>query len=131
MNEFRTVRVAESRTERAPDGSNVHLLLRLSGGGMALFELPAGEISTAVVHRTVDEIWLFLDGRGEMWRRQDAHEEVTPVEPGVCVTIPVGTRFQFRALGSEPLRAVGVTMPPWPGGDEAVRVAGKWTPTAV
>ena len=130
MTEFRTARIPESPSEMAPDGSSVRVLLGLAGGGMAVFELAAGQTSTAVAHRTVDEIWLFLAGRGEIWRRQGLREEVTPVESGVCVTIPVGTHFQFRALGSEPLRAVGVTMPPWPGVDEAVRVSGKWTPVA-
>ena len=41
----------------------------------------------------------------------------------------VGTHFQFRTLGDEPLTIVGVTMPPWPGEDEAVEVNGMWTPT--
>ena len=44
--------------------------------------------------------------------------------------IPVGTRFQFRCDGDEPLEAVGVTIPPWPGPDEAFEVKGKWHPTA-
>jgi mannose-6-phosphate isomerase-like protein (cupin superfamily) len=49
---------------------------------------------------------------------------------GTSVSIPVGTEFQFRATDpSEPLGAVGVTMPPWPGDDEAVRAEGPWTPT--
>jgi mannose-6-phosphate isomerase-like protein (cupin superfamily) len=93
---------------------------------MAHFQLPPGETSAAVAHRTVEEIWYFLAGRGEMWRRQDGHEEVVPVEAGVCLTIPLGTHFQFRSFGDEPLTAIAVTMPPWPGADEAYPVAGKW-----
>ena len=93
---------------------------------MAHFELPTGHISTAVAHRTVEEIWYFLAGRGEMWRKQDGQEEVVPVEPGVCLTIPLGTHFQFRSIGYQPLSAVGVTMPPWPGEDEAYEVTGIW-----
>jgi len=49
---------------------------------------------------------------------------------GVALTIPLGTRFQFRTTGREALTAVAVTMPPWPGDDEAVAVDGPWTPTA-
>ena len=49
------------------------------------------------------------------------------LEPGVCITIPVGTHFQFHATEGEALRAVGVTMPPWPGPGEADPVPGKWT----
>jgi len=130
MDEFKTMRVPPAQDAVAPDGSAVRVLLGLKGGGMAHFELPPCQTSTAVTHRTVEEIWLFLSGRGEMWRRQGQREEVVPVEPGVCLTIPLGTHFQFRALGDEALAAVGVTMPPWPGEGEATPVAGKWTPTA-
>ena len=120
----------QDRTVVAPDGSNVRVLLGLSGGGMAEFELAAGRVSAAVTHRTVEEIWFVLSGRGEMWRRQDTREEVVVLEAGVCLTIPQGVHFQFRALGGEPLRVLGVTMPPWPGADEAVLAAGPWMPTA-
>jgi mannose-6-phosphate isomerase-like protein (cupin superfamily) len=85
--------------------------------------------SIAVAHRTVEEIWYFLRGRGEMWRKRKGQEELTPVEPGVCITIPVGTHFQFRSFGPDPLAAIAITMPPWPGEDEAYEVQGKWTLT--
>jgi mannose-6-phosphate isomerase-like protein (cupin superfamily) len=113
----------------APDGSDVRILLRLAGGSMAHFELGPGKTSLAVVHRTVEELWFFVAGRGEMWLADDDRDDVVDVEPGVSLTIPVGTRFQFRALGPEPLAAVGVTMPPWPDEDEAVTVDGRWQPT--
>jgi mannose-6-phosphate isomerase-like protein (cupin superfamily) len=45
---------------------------------------------------------------------------------GVSITIPAGTRFQFRNDGDEALAAVGVSMPPWPGEDEAYPVEGIW-----
>lgn len=65
-----------------------------------------------------------MSGRGEMWRSRHEREDVVALEPGVCVTIPVGTHLQFRAADGEALAAVGVTMPPWP--EEAVSVPGKW-----
>jgi mannose-6-phosphate isomerase-like protein (cupin superfamily) len=52
-----------------------------------------------------------------------------PVEAGVCVTIPLGTHFQFRSSGNEPLVALAATMPAWPGDGEAVVVPGRWAPT--
>jgi len=52
-----------------------------------------------------------------------------PVDPGVCITIPLGTHFQFRSFGYEPVAALGITMPPWPGEGEAYSVEGKWEPT--
>jgi len=72
-----------------------------------------------------------LGGTGEMWRASgDRDEVVCEWQPGVALTIPLGTRFQFRATGRKPLTAVAVTMPPWPGPDEAVAVDGPWMPTA-
>jgi mannose-6-phosphate isomerase-like protein (cupin superfamily) len=85
----------------------------------------------AVTHRTVEEVWYFLTGRGEMWRKFGRQEAVVDLSSGLCITIPVGTWFQFRALGTEPLTAVGVTIPPWPGDNEATIVAGPWDPTVV
>ncbi|MDP6343312.1 MAG: cupin domain-containing protein [Alphaproteobacteria bacterium] len=130
MREFDTLRLPANRTVAAPDGSDVRVLLELVGGGMAHFELAPGETSLAVSHRTVEEIWYVVGGRGEMWRKQGEREEVVPLEPGLCLTIPLGTDFQFRAAGETPLAAVAVTMPPWPGDGEAVEVTGKWPPTA-
>lgn len=127
MNDFATKRLPVDRDAVAPDTSDVRILLQLKGGGMAHFELGPGQTSKAVAHRTVEEIWYFLSGRGEMWRKQGDREEVVPVEAGVCLTIPLGTHFQFRSLRSSSLAAIGVTMPPWPGDGEAYEVAGKWT----
>jgi len=107
----------------------VSLLLGLKAGGMAHFELGPYQTSKAIVHRTVEEIWLFLSGRGQMWRMQDGHTSVMDVYAGVCLTIPLGTHFQFRSLGYESLSAIGVTMPPWPGEGEAINVTGLWEPT--
>jgi mannose-6-phosphate isomerase-like protein (cupin superfamily) len=118
------MKLPEKRTVVAPDGSDVRVLLGLKGGSMAHFELAAGKTSKAVVHRTVEEIWYVLSGRGEMWRRQGSHEEVVGLEPGVCLTIPLGTHFQFRS--AETLAAVAITMPPWPGEGEASEVPGRW-----
>lgn len=126
---FGTVKLAAAPRVTAPDGSDVHVLLQLAGGGMALFELGAGLVSRAIAHRSVAEIWYIVRGEGQMWRRQGDHEETVSLEPGICLTIPGGTHFQFRSASNGPLAAVGVTMPPWPGADEAYEVAGAWPPS--
>jgi mannose-6-phosphate isomerase-like protein (cupin superfamily) len=123
---FATLPLPPEPTVVAPDGSDVRVLLALAGGSMAHFELAPGRVSRAVCHRTVEEIWYVVSGRGEMWRRQGGHEEVVALERGVCLTIPVGTHFQFRAAPTQALAAVAVTMPPWPGHDQAVLVEGRW-----
>ncbi len=124
--DFDTRQLPEARDGVAPDGSDVRILLQLDRGGMAHFELAAGRVSRAVAHHSVDEIWYVLRGQGQMWRRQAEREETVPLEPGTCVSIPAGTHFQFRSTSAGPLAAVGVTMPPWPGQDEAYEVPGVW-----
>jgi mannose-6-phosphate isomerase-like protein (cupin superfamily) len=104
-------------------------LVARPGASVAHFQLAAGEVSIAIRHRTVEEIWYVLGGRGRMWRRHDQHEAVVVLETGTCLTLPVGTVFQFRADGPGPLSALGVTLPPWPGDGEAVAERGPWEPT--
>jgi mannose-6-phosphate isomerase-like protein (cupin superfamily) len=123
---FDTMRLPGERDVIAPDGSDVRVLLGLTGGSMAHFELAPGRTSGAVAHRTVDEIWYVLTGRGQMWRRQADREETVELAPGTCLSIPAGTHFQFRATGDGSLAAVAVTMPPWPGEGEAYQVPGAW-----
>ena len=129
MTEFSTKHLPREPDVTAPDGSDVRILLELKNGGMAHIELPPGKTSIAVAHRTVEEIWYIISGQGKMWRKQGTREKIAPLVPGVSLTIPQGTHFQFRAHNSEPLCAVAITMPPWPGPDEADRVQGKWKPT--
>ena len=126
---FATKSLGKTPDATAPDGSAVRLLLALPGGSMAHFELPAGAVSHAVTHKSVEEIWYFLAGRGEMWRRLAGEERVVAVEPGLSLTIPLGTAFQFRASSEAPLTFLAITMPPWPGAEEAERVAGPWVAT--
>jgi mannose-6-phosphate isomerase-like protein (cupin superfamily) len=126
MTDFETKRLSLTPDVVAPDESDVRVLARTERGSMAHFELAPGRVSDAIRHRTVDEIWFVLSGRGEIWRKQGNREDIVALEPGVSVTIPVGTHFQFRASGDTALEAIGVTMPPWPGDTEAVPVPGKW-----
>ena len=130
--QFETKRLPAERDAVAPDGSDVRILLRLEGGSLAHFELAPGQTSAAAAHRTIEEIWYFISGSGELWRRLGGDAGagvVVDVGPGVCITIPADTHFQFRADGDEPLAAVAVTMPPWPGPGEAYAVPGHWPAT--
>ncbi len=85
--------------------------------------LPSGQVSRPVYHRQVEELWYILEGRGQVWR---CPPEVDPtgvepiaVQPGDALTIPVRWRFQFSADADNSLRFLCVTLPPWPGLDEA------------
>lgn len=121
--------LADAPVVPAPDGSAVRPLCRLDGqGSFAHFQLQPGQVSKAVSHATVQEIWYVVAGSGEMWRRHAGGEFTVELEPGVCLTIPLGTTFQFRASAAG-LEAVAVTMPPWPvdSPDEARVEAPHWT----
>jgi len=126
---FETRQLGRAPDAMAPDGSEVRLLCRMARGSMAHFTLRPGAVSLAVAHHTIEEVWYFISGRGRMWRRLDGAEETVEVGPGLSLTLPTGTQFQFRCDGEEPLAAVGVAMPPWPGPDEAYPVEGPWQAT--
>ena len=124
---FATITLPQEPTVTAPDGSDVRVLASVRGGSMAHFQLAPGRCSAAVRHRTVEELWYVVSGEAEMWRSLSGHSEVVALRPGTSLSIPVGTSFQFRTVGAQPFAAVGVTLPPWPGPDEAVAVDGPWT----
>ncbi|MCI0440634.1 MAG: cupin domain-containing protein [Chloroflexi bacterium] len=123
---MKTTRLPDKPTAIAPDGSEIRELLQTSRGSMAHCALPPGAVSLAVAHRSIEEIWYFIQGRGQVWRKKGGEELVVDVEPGVCLTIETGARFQFRNTGDEPLRFIIATMPPWPGAHEAYRVPDFW-----
>ena len=88
--------------------------------------LPPRKTSLAVAHRTVDEVWHFISGVGQVWRKNDDDESVVDAEPGLSLSIEFGTHFQFRNTGDENLCFIITTIPPWPDEDEAQRVPNYW-----
>ncbi|MFE3499708.1 cupin domain-containing protein [Kitasatospora sp. NPDC059160] len=130
---FESAEPATAPVVTAPDGAVVRPLLVLDGlGSLAVFELAPGQVTRAVSHATVQELWQVTAGRGELWRRQDGREEVHRLVPGAAVSIPLGTAFQFRADqdADGPLRITAVTMPPWPDTDSEARPEeGPWKAT--
>ncbi len=124
--DFETKHLPINYDTLAPDRSEIRLLLTMRGGSIVHCTLPPQEISVAVCHKTVEEVWYFIEGHGEVWRKQGQREEIVEVKNGVCITIPTDTHFQFRNTGSEPLKFLITTMPPWPGENEAVRVKNHW-----
>lgn len=114
--------------EVAPDGMDVRFLAGGDRGTMAHFSLPRASAGQAVRHRGVEELWYVVAGEATMWRRAGHREWETRLRPGTSVRLPPGTAFQVRTHDAA-LEAVAVTMPPWPGDDEAVVVDGRWPPT--
>lgn len=124
--DFQSMQVAAVPDHIAPDGSAIRSLLAVRGGSLAYCTLPAGAVSKAVAHRTVEEIWYCVAGAGQLWRRGPNEARVLDLVPGTCVSIPLGVQFQFRAAGESELCLLIATMPPWPGAGEALPVAGYW-----
>lgn len=122
--------LSEAYDHLAPDGSEIRLLLEFAAGGLAHCTLPPGAASSPVRHKAVAEIWFFLSGHGEVWRREAGGEEVVQAYAGRCLSIPPAVDFQFRNTGAEPLTFLIATLPSWPGPEEAAPVpTGEWSPT--
>lgn len=115
---------------RSPAGAEIRYLVDGPTGNMIHSTVPPGQVNRATVHATVSEFWYVLSGHGRIWRRDGGGEETTVLEPGVAIDIPVGTAFQYRCTGGEPLRFLCITMPRWPGAEEATLVDGPWEPNA-
>jgi mannose-6-phosphate isomerase-like protein (cupin superfamily) len=111
-----------------PEDHEARAPLVLKSGVLAHCTLPPRKTSFAVMHQTVQEVWYFLQGKGEVWRKQaDMEETVVDVGPGTTLTIPTKAHFQFRNTSdNESLFFLILTIPQWPGPQEAIRVEGKW-----
>lgn len=127
---FETKRLAPRIDATAPDGSEVRVLLRNSGNSVAHFSFQPGQISRPVRHRSIDEIWFFLTGSGELWRSNDDQQQIIKISADLSISIPAGTAFQIRVDSECALTAIGTSTPPWPGEnsehDEAEAVTGVW-----
>lgn len=116
---------------RSPAGAEIRFLIEGQTGNMIHSTVAPGQVNRATVHATVSEFWHVLSGEGQIWRRDDTGEETTVLETGVSIDIPVGTAFQYRCDGADPLRFLCISMPRWPGDNEATVIEGPWQPTAL
>ena len=123
---FQTEHLADEYHNLAPDGSQIRLLASVKGGSMCHCALLPGEVSKATAHRSVEELWYCISGKGQVWRKQGDLEAVVDVGPDVSLSIPTGTTFQFRNTGDDPLCFVITTIPPWPGSGEAIPKPAYW-----
>lgn len=126
---MKTVQLEDAGRGRSPLGAFIRYLQDGPHGTMIHSTVPPGMVGRACHFRSIDEYWFVLSGRGEVWRRaRDGAESITELRPGVSVDIPLGTVFQYRCTGGEPLAFICTALPPWPGDEEAVLVDGPWEP---
>lgn len=114
---------------KSPAGADIRFIMDGATGNMIHSTVPPGQINKATVHETVNEFWFVLEGDGEIWRRDDDEEQITSRVPGVSIAIPVGTAFQYRNVGTSPLKFVCISMPPWRGDHKASHLECVWEPT--
>jgi mannose-6-phosphate isomerase-like protein (cupin superfamily) len=69
-----------------PDDHEVRVPLVRKGGLLGHCALPPKKISFAVMHQTVQEAWYFVQGKGQVWRKQGDIEEIV---------VDVGTWHNF------------------------------------
>jgi mannose-6-phosphate isomerase-like protein (cupin superfamily) len=125
--QVRNTKLPAEATEIAPDGSEIRKLLEIPNrGGVCHCTLPAGAVSSPVVHSKIDEIWYVVEGEGEIWRKVDGAGSFVDLKPGTSVSIPAHAAFQFRNTGTAPLCMIIATMPPWPGAQEATSTQRPW-----
>src|SRR5690242_796237 len=62
---WQTRRVGPEYDALAPDGSEIRLLVEVNGGSMVHCSLAPGAVTRAIRHRSVEEVWLCLAGRGQ------------------------------------------------------------------
>jgi mannose-6-phosphate isomerase-like protein (cupin superfamily) len=106
-----------SRADAEPfttkDGSTIRVLLDAEAGGarnqsLAEASLAEGRATERHYHALTEEIYVVLDGRGEM----EVDGVRADVGPGDAILIPPGARHQIRAAGG-PIRFLCCCAPPY------------------
>lgn len=122
-------KLPEKPDARSPAGAEIRFIMDGASGNMIHSTVPPGQVNRATRHKTVSEFWHVLEGQGRIWREKDGVEETVVLEAGVSIDISVGTAFQYRCDGDQPLKFICISMPPWPGDEEADFLEGPWEPS--
>lgn len=96
------------------DGSEIRVLLDAAAGGavnqsLAEATLEPGQATQRHYHERTEEIYVLLEGEGEMEVEGDRGR----VGPGDAILIPAGSWHQIRAGESVPLRFLCCCAPPY------------------
>jgi mannose-6-phosphate isomerase-like protein (cupin superfamily) len=103
---------ADAEPFTTKDGSTIRVLLDREAGGavnqsLAEASLEEGRSTRRHYHEETEEIYVVLDGRGEM----EVEGERREVGPGDAVLIPAGAWHELRARG--PMRFLCCCAPPY------------------
>ena len=113
--EVRSRELAEPFTTK--DGSTIRVLLDAALGGaaeqsLAEASLEPGQATDRHYHARTEEIYVLLDGEGEM----EVEDERRHVGPGDAILIPAGAWHQIRA-GDAAVRFLCCCAPPYSDND--------------
>lgn len=75
---------------------------------VVVMTIPIGGEIGEEVHADADQVFIFVDGRGEAVLEGAASE----VGPNDLVMVRAGTRHNFRNVGNSPLRLITIYAPP-------------------
>lgn len=126
---MKTTRLPEKADDKSPAGAAIRYMMDGATGNMIHSTVPPRQINRATVHASVSEFWYVLEGQGEIWRDDGRESSVTSLTAGTAIDIPVGTAFQYRNISDSDLKFICVSMPRWPGDQEATFIEGIWQPT--
>ena|SRR5215203_5165086 len=126
-----TKKLPEHYDDLTRSQSEIRKLFSTDAASVVHCTLPPKKTSLPTRNIGIVEIWYFITGQGEVWRKQeDADEgEEVRVSPGTSLIMPANVDFQFRSISEEPLTFLCVTMPPWPGEHANLEVEGNWQPS--
>jgi mannose-6-phosphate isomerase-like protein (cupin superfamily) len=111
-----------SREDATPfttaDGSTIRVLLDAESGGarnqsLAEAWLEPGQTTERHYHARTEELYVLLDGRGEM----EVDGARSQVGPGDAILIPPGAWHQIRASSASALRFLCCCAPPYSDDD--------------
>ena len=81
--------------------------------------------SIAAILSGVGEFFYVLEGEGSLWRATGDLEDVVPLRPGRCVSVPPGVEYQYRAEVA-PLKLLATTVPRWQAENWAAAKRHHW-----
>jgi mannose-6-phosphate isomerase-like protein (cupin superfamily) len=126
---MKTTTLPDQPDAKSPAGAEIRFIMDGDTGNMIHSMVPPHQINKATVHKTVNEFWYILEGRGEIWRDNGSESSVTLLIPGTSIDIQPGTSFQYRNISDDELKFICIAMPPWPGNSEATYIDGIWQPS--
>ena len=111
---MKRIDIDELQTIVPPDGSTVREIVGPGNGGagdqsIAEATVPTGGETTEHLHRTSEEVYLFISGAGRMRLGEEEFE----VEGGQAVVIAPGLGHKLSNTGGEPLLLFCCCSPPY------------------